>query len=63
MKAAVYHGPCDIRAEELPMPAIAADEVLARVVACGISGADLHLYRLGMFEALGRPRRRHCART
>ena len=28
MKAAVYHGPRDIRVEELPMPAIAADEVL-----------------------------------
>lgn len=55
MKAAVYHGPRDIRVEELPMPAIAADEVLVRVVACGISGADLLLYRLGMFEALGRP--------
>ena len=55
MKAAVYHGPRDIRVEELPLPAIAADEVLVRVAACGICGSDLHLYRLGMFEALGRP--------
>jgi 2-desacetyl-2-hydroxyethyl bacteriochlorophyllide A dehydrogenase len=55
MKAAVYHGPRDIRVEELPMPAIAADEVLVRVAACGICGSDLHLYRLGIFEALGRP--------
>jgi|SRR5947207_14450674 len=55
MKAAVYHGPRDIRVEELPVPAIAADEVLVRVAACGICGSDLHLYRLGMFEALGRP--------
>src|SRR5437879_13265732 len=55
MKAAVYHGPRDIRVEELPLPAIAADEVLVRVAACGICGSYLHLYRLGMFEALGRP--------
>src|SRR5207237_9108767 len=55
MKAAVYHGPRDIRVEELPVPAIAADEVLVRVAVCGICGSDLHLYRLGMFEALGRP--------
>src|SRR5205814_9207953 len=54
MKAAVYHGPRDIRVEELPLPAIAADEVLVRVAACGICGSDLPLYRLGMFEALGR---------
>ena len=39
MKAALYRGPRDIQVEELPMPAIAAGEVLVRVVACGISGA------------------------
>ena len=26
-----------------------------RVRACGICGSDLHMYRLGMFEVLGRP--------
>jgi NADPH:quinone reductase-like Zn-dependent oxidoreductase len=36
MKAALYHGPRDIQVEELPMPALAADEVLVRVVGCGI---------------------------
>ncbi|MGH8064742.1 MAG: zinc-dependent alcohol dehydrogenase [Candidatus Entotheonellia bacterium] len=54
MKAAVYHGPRDIRVEEVPMPAIAEDELLVRIKACGICGSDLHMYRLGMFEALGR---------
>lgn len=55
MKAAVYHGPRDIRVEEIDQPGIAADEILVRVHACGICGSDLHMYRLGMFEALGRP--------
>jgi 2-desacetyl-2-hydroxyethyl bacteriochlorophyllide A dehydrogenase len=55
MKAAVYHGPRDIRVEDIERPGIAADEILVRVRACGICGSDLHLYRLGMFEALGRP--------
>jgi 2-desacetyl-2-hydroxyethyl bacteriochlorophyllide A dehydrogenase len=55
MKAAVYHGPRDIRVEDVPVPSIAADELLVRIKACGICGSDLHMYRLGMFEALGRP--------
>ena len=55
MKAAVYHGPRDIRVEDVSKPEIAEDEVLVRVQACGICGSDLHLYRLGMFEVLGRP--------
>ena len=55
MKAAVYHGPRDIRVEDIDRPGIAADEILVRVRACGICGSDLHMYRLGMFEALGRP--------
>jgi 2-desacetyl-2-hydroxyethyl bacteriochlorophyllide A dehydrogenase len=55
MKAALYHAPRDIRVEDVPVPSIAADELLVRIKACGICGSDLHMYRLGMFEALGRP--------
>jgi len=55
MKAIVYHGPRDIRVEDVAMPSIAEDEILVRVKACGICGTDLHMYRVGMFEALGRP--------
>jgi 2-desacetyl-2-hydroxyethyl bacteriochlorophyllide A dehydrogenase len=55
MKAAVYHGPRDIRVEDLDQPGIAEHEILVRVRACGICGSDLHMYRLGMFEVLGRP--------
>ncbi|MDH3600537.1 MAG: zinc-binding dehydrogenase [Candidatus Tectomicrobia bacterium] len=54
MKAAVYHGPRDIRVEDVSKPEIADNEMLVRVRACGICGSDLHLYRLGMFEVLGR---------
>lgn len=55
MKAAVYHGPRDIRVEEVNKPEIGESEVLVKVRACGICGSDLHMYRLGMFEGLGRP--------
>jgi threonine dehydrogenase-like Zn-dependent dehydrogenase len=54
MQAAVYYGPRDIRVEEVPLPDLAEDELLVRIRACGICGSDLHMYRLGMFEALGR---------
>jgi len=51
MQAAVYHGPRDIRVEDVPMPELAENELLIRIKACGICGSDLHMYRLGMFEA------------
>lgn len=56
MKAAVYHGPRDIKTMDVARPEIKADEVLVQVKACGICGSDLHAYRIGLFEnALGRP--------
>ena len=54
MRAAVYHGPRDIRVEDIPRPSLAANEILVRVRACGICGSDLHTYRYGLFEDLGR---------
>jgi 2-desacetyl-2-hydroxyethyl bacteriochlorophyllide A dehydrogenase len=54
MKAAVYHGPRDITVEDVPVPSVADNELLVCIKACGICGSDLHMYRLGMFEALGR---------
>ncbi len=54
MKAAVYHGPRDIRVEQVERPGPGEHDVLVRVKACGICGSDLHMYRLGMFEVLGR---------
>jgi len=56
MKAAVFHGPRDIRFEEIEKPTLEEGEVLVRVRACGICGSDLHTYRHGMFqEVLGLP--------
>ena len=49
MRAARYHGVGVVRIEDLPTPAIAADEVLVRVAYAGICGSDLHVYAKGMF--------------
>ena len=47
MLAAVYHGPQDIRVEEVPLPQIAADEVLLKVLNANICGTDLRIYKGG----------------
>jgi NADPH:quinone reductase-like Zn-dependent oxidoreductase len=45
MKAAVFHGPHDVRVEEVPTPTeIGPDEVLMRVDRSAICGTDLHPY-------------------
>jgi threonine dehydrogenase-like Zn-dependent dehydrogenase len=54
MKAAVYYGPRDIRVEDVPTPVPGPNELLVAVKACGICGSDLHTYRYGIFEDLGR---------
>ena len=55
MKAAVFHGPRDVRVEEVAVPTLESGDVLLRVRACGICGSDLHMYRHDMFEDLGTP--------
>jgi len=48
MKAVVYHGPHDIRVEQVPEPgALGANEVLLAPQWCGICGTDLHEYTAG----------------
>jgi threonine dehydrogenase-like Zn-dependent dehydrogenase len=49
MKAAVYHGPGDIRSEEVPTPEPGPRDVLLAVDAVGICGSDLHVFRQGQF--------------
>ncbi|UCG23418.1 MAG: alcohol dehydrogenase catalytic domain-containing protein [Chloroflexota bacterium] len=44
MRAAVYHGPEDIRVEELPRPAIGPEEVLLKVLNASICGTDIRIY-------------------
>ncbi len=47
MRAAVLRGPLDIRAETIETPSAREDEILVRVMACGICGTDLHAYKNG----------------
>jgi 2-desacetyl-2-hydroxyethyl bacteriochlorophyllide A dehydrogenase len=55
MTAAIYHGPRDIRVERIARPQPGPGEALVQVRACGICGTDLHVYRQGLFEDIGRP--------
>ena len=41
MLAAVYYNNHDVRVEEMPIPQIGEDEVLLKVMACGICGSDV----------------------
>jgi L-iditol 2-dehydrogenase len=41
VKASVYHGPGDLRIEELTLPPPGRGEVLVRMLACGVCGSDL----------------------
>ena len=48
MKAYVLHGPNDIRYEEVPVPGLAADEVLIEIKATGVCGSDIpRIYQTG----------------
>ncbi len=47
MRAAVIHGPKDIRLEDIPAPKPAADELLLKVASVCVCGSDLHYYLEG----------------
>lgn len=47
MLAAVYHGANDLRLEQVPIPAISADELLLKVVNTSICGTDLRILHGG----------------
>jgi L-iditol 2-dehydrogenase len=51
MRAAVYRGKGRVAVETVPVPAIAAGEVLIRVAACGICGTDLKKIEHGFVPA------------
>lgn len=44
MKAAVYHGPLDLRVEEIAVPVIGPGEILLKVDSASICGTDLRIY-------------------
>jgi L-iditol 2-dehydrogenase len=41
MKVAMYYNNSDVRIEEIPVPKISEDELLVKVIACGICGSDV----------------------
>jgi (R,R)-butanediol dehydrogenase / meso-butanediol dehydrogenase / diacetyl reductase len=45
LKAAIYHGPKNIKVEEVPDPKVKGRKVLVKFKAGSICGTDLHLYR------------------
>ncbi len=49
MKGAVYHGPRDLRVEEIDVPEVGPNDVLLKVRACGICGSDVHSYCSGFY--------------
>ena len=44
MLAAVYHGPKDLRVENVPTPRIGKGEVLVKVISASICGTDLRIF-------------------
>lgn len=55
MKAAVFHGPRDIRVAEMPIPETGPEGILLKVKAAGICGTDVHTYRTGIFKEMSMP--------
>lgn len=44
MKALIYYGPRDMRISEVENPTLREEDVLIKVIACGICGSDVHGY-------------------
>lgn len=44
MLAAVYHGPNDLRLEQVPVPSIDRGELLVKVISASICGTDLRIF-------------------
>ena len=47
MKAVVYHGPGDVRVQDVPIPACGADEILVKIDACAVCGSDMKTFKVG----------------
>lgn len=44
MKSAVFYGKHDVRIEEVPKPGVKGQDVLIKVMACGMCGTDIHIF-------------------
>ena len=53
MRAAVLHGPRDIRVETVPDPECGEHDIVLEIAACGVCGSDLHMYTKAMFMEPG----------
>jgi threonine dehydrogenase-like Zn-dependent dehydrogenase len=53
MLAAIFRGPREFEVTHIPLPEVGPDDVLLRVLACGICGSDLHGYHSAQFNAPG----------
>ena len=47
MKAAVWHGPNDLRVENKNIPDVVAGSILLKVESCAVCGSDLRIFREG----------------
>lgn len=59
MKAAVFYEKQDLKIEEIGMPTVGPEDVLVKVMACGICGTDVHIFHGD--EGRGSYPRRHGA--
>ncbi|GIX47803.1 MAG: dehydrogenase [Candidatus Tectimicrobiota bacterium] len=55
MRAIILHGPRRITLEDVPVPAIAADEVLVKIAVATTCGTDLKVYEQGGHPRMLRP--------
>lgn len=44
MRAAVFYKKYDLKIEEIDMPTVGPEDVLVKVMACGICGTDVHIF-------------------
>lgn len=44
MKSAIFYGKNDLRVEEHAKPTVGENDVLIKVMACGVCGTDVHIY-------------------
>lgn len=47
MRAVVYHGPMDVRVEQVPVPACPDGGLLVKVDGCAVCGSDMKSYKSG----------------
>ena len=53
MLAAIFRGPHEFEVTHIPLPEVGPDDVVLRVLVCGICGSDLHSYRSTQLNSPG----------